>query len=1096
MVSYPKANILLVDDAPGTLLALGELLEGADRAVMVAKSGEEALRLVLKHDFALILLDVNMPGMNGFETASLIRRRRRSQHTPIIFLTGEHEDTKSMFRGYEVGAVDYILKPVEPTVLTSKVAVFIDLHNKNVELAAQILQRKNAERELARANEDLETKIKERTASLIESNEQLQKEIELREKIEESLRMKEAEARRLSLVASNTENAVIIKDAYERIEWVNDSFTRIYGYVLDDIKGRKLQDFLSGPEAEQVRVSDAQLAKDGAGYKYEVIRYNRSGTQYWLAIECRPIFDGEGELTGYIEIESDITEQKLSEQSLREGEARKTAILESALDCIVTLDHDCNVLEFNPAAEMVFGYSRDQVIGRRFIDLILPPEAGVIELDAVRNMLLQGQSSTLGRRLEFVAMRADGTQFPAELTISVASLGDKPFFTAYLRDITDRKRAEEDIHKAKLAAESANLAKSEFLANMSHEIRTPMNAIIGMTELALETGLTAEQREYLSVVKASSELLLTIINDILDFSKIEAGRLDVEAIPFSLREILGDTMKTLALQAHEKGLELAYEIAPETPDRVTGDPVRLRQIVINLVGNAVKFTERGEVVLRVTPESTIGDEVACHFTISDTGVGIPEDKQATIFAPFLQADTSTTRIYGGTGLGLTISARLVEMMNGRIWVESEPGKGSTFHFTIRFAAQPAMQSVPAADFKGMPVLVIEDHPVSRRILVDTLNQWHVNVEEAASGPSALEVLERARDARRPFRLVLLDGTLPGIESHAIAEHIRRDPGLAGGPVVMLNSTVRRDENGNCRDTAAFPCLTKPVKQAELLEAINSVFESPAPADSNVVTAAPAALRKIKQSLDILLIEDNPVNQKLAQHVLEKSGHKVVVADNGATALEILDRKSFDAVLMDVQMPRMDGIETTAAIRNKEKVTGGHIPIIALTAHAMTGDRERCLQAGMDGYVIKPIRPASLVEVIERLRVTPAAIPAAPVHSSASVLDRAMLLERLDGDMDLLNEIASLCVRDCGKLMAATQDAMVRRDSPRLTYLLHTLSGMFRNLSANSALEIVARLQALDLDKEAAKADATYAMLEHEVRSLETELVSFTEQAAA
>ena len=291
----------------------------------------------LKHDFAIILLDVGMPGMDGFETASLIRRRRRSQHTPIIFLTGQHEDTRSMFRGYEVGAVDYILKPVEPTVLISKVSVFVDLHHKNVELAAQIQQRKNAERGLAKANEDLETKIRERTASLIEANEQLQKEIELRERVEESLRTKEAEARRLSLVASNTENAVIIKDACERIEWVNESFTRIYGYTLDEVKGRKLNEFLSGPEAEQVPVSDARLAKDGAGYKFEVIRYSRSGEQYWLAIECRPIFDGSSELTGYIEIQSDITEQKLSEQSLREGEARKTAILESAHDCIITL---------------------------------------------------------------------------------------------------------------------------------------------------------------------------------------------------------------------------------------------------------------------------------------------------------------------------------------------------------------------------------------------------------------------------------------------------------------------------------------------------------------------------------------------------------------------------------------------------------------------------------------------------------------------------------------------------------------------------------------------------------------------------------------
>jgi PAS domain S-box-containing protein len=1096
MLGHPKANILLVDDAPGTLLALKELLEGPDCAVMTVESGDEALRMVLNNDFAIILLDVSMPGMNGFETASLIRKRRRSQHTPIIFLTGENEDTKSMFRGYEVGAVDYIVKPVEPAVLVSKVAIFVDLYNKNFELAAQIEQRKKAERALAKANEDLETKIRERTASLIETNEQLQKEIELRERVEESLRTKEAETRRLSLVASNTENAVIIKDAYERIEWVNDSFTRIYGYTLDEVKGRKVNEFLSSPEDEQARTPGAQLAKDGAGYKIEVIRYNRSGTQHWLAVEGRPIFDEKGELTGYIEIESDVTEQKMSEESLREGEARKTAILESALDCIITLDHDHNVIEFNPAAEKVFGYTHDQVIGKRFADLILPPELGVCEPDAARS-LLEGQSKALGRRVEFIAMRADGTLFPAELTISMVNLSGKPFFTAYLRDITERKRADEDIHKAKQAAEAANLAKSEFLANMSHEIRTPMNAIIGMTELTLQTSMTPEQREYMSVVKASSELLLTIINDILDFSKIEAGRLNVETIPFSLRENIGDTMKTLALQAHEKGLELAYEIAPETPDELTGDPVRLRQIVINLVGNAIKFTERGEVVLRVALESQAGDEVTCRFSVSDTGVGIPEDKQATIFAPFLQADTSTTRIYGGTGLGLTISARLVGMMHGRIWVESQPGKGSTFHFTTRFGLQSAGQPVPAAaDFKGLPVLVVEDNPVSRRILVDTLSRWHVHVEEATNGRSALEVLQRAKGAHTPFRLVLLDGTLPGIDSHAIAEQIQRDPGLVDGSVVMLNSTVRRDENGSYRDSSVLPCLTKPVKQSELLEAINAAFEAPASTSGDIEPVVPASLRKIKQALDILLIEDNPVNQKLAQHVLEKNGHSVVVADNGATALEILERRDFDAVLMDVQMPRMDGIETTMAIRNKEKETGGHIPIIALTAHAMTGDRERCLQAGMDGYLIKPIRPGSLLEVVERLRAMPARSPATTPQPAIAVLDRTTLLERVDGDMDLLNEVAALFVRDCGKLMAGSRDAIARRDVRRLAYLMHTLGGMFRNLSANSALEIVARMQAIDLDKDKAKAEAMYAILEQEVRSLKSELMSFTDQAAA
>jgi PAS domain S-box-containing protein len=1097
MLGSSKANILLVDDSRNSLLALQELLAGPDRTVMAAESGEEALRLALNNDFAIILLDIRMPGMDGFETATLIRKRRRSQHTPIIFLTGAYEDTRSMFRGYQVGAVDYMLKPVEPAVLASKVSVFVDLHHKSVELAEQILQRRNAERALARANEDLETRIRERTASLITANDLLQKEIERRKRVQENLLTKEAEARRLSLVASSTDNAVIIKDAYGRIEWVNDSFTRLYGYALDEVRSRKSKEFLSGPEVEQGDAADAQIAKDGGGYRVEVSRYSRSGEMIRLAVECRPIFDDNGELTGYVEIETDVTERKVSEQSLRESEARKTAILESALDCIVTMDHDCRVLEFNPAAESVFGYSRNQVVGKRLADLILPPELGADELDVAKNLLLQGQSRTLGRRVEFTAMRADGARFPVELTISVSSVGGKPFFTAYLRDITDRKLAEEDLYKAKQAAETANLAKSQFLANMSHEIRTPMNAVIGMTELALQTGLTPEQREYLGMVKVSSESLMTIINDILDFSKIEAGRLDVETIPFSLRENLGDTLKTLALQAHEKGLELACDIAPEIPDRLAGDPVRLRQIVINLVGNAIKFTEQGEVVLRVALESSAANEVICHFSVSDTGVGIAKDKQATIFAPFLQADTSTTRVYGGTGLGLTISARLVEMMHGRIWVESEPGQGSIFHFTVRFGVLATGQSTTEqVDFNGLPVLVVEDHPVSRRVLVETLNRWHVEVVEAASGKAALEMIERARSARKAFRLVLLDGSLPGIDSYAIAEQIRRNPGLEVGSVVMLNSTVRRDENGSYRDTGDFPCISKPVKQSELLEAINAACGIPPPAEDGIRPQMTASLKKIKLTLDILLVEDNAVNQKLVQRILEKEGHGVAVADSGTAALELFDsRRAFDLILMDVHIPRMDGIETTIAIRDREKESGGHIPIIALTAHAMAGDRERCLQAGMDGYLIKPIRPALLLEMIERLRIAPAQRGGA-AQPARAVLDRAALLDRVDGDMELLKEMASLCARDCGELLAGARDAIARGDASRLGYTLHTMRGIFRNLSANAALEVLESLQAVELGGEPARAEAACALLEKQVSLLDTELASLTREAAA
>ncbi len=658
---------------------------------------------------------------------------------------------------------------------------------------------------------------------------------------------------------------------------------------------------------------------------------------------------------------------QLSQKQTQHAEKRYRAFMNNIPAIALIKDSQGHILYVNEPMARTYNIKLDALQGKVLADWI-PPEIA-------REIRLHDQEVlSTNRVLQFeeAIPTPDGIvhdwltfRFPLE------GPGGERLVGTVAIDITERKRAEAALQAAKEMAETANRTKSEFLANMIHEIRTPLNGVVGMTDLALETDLTSEQREYLDTVKMSADSLLTVINDILDFSKIEAGKIDLEMMDFNVRDHLEATLKTLAFRSDEKGLELLCEVAPEVPEMARGDSNRLRQIVVNLVGNAIKFTDEGEVALKVRVAAQKGADRILQLTVSDTGVGIPPEKQKLIFEPFSQADTSTTRKYGGTGLGLTISTRLVEMMGGRMWVESEEGRGSQFHFTVRLGASDATVEVgtiaPVELLRGVKVLVADDNRTNRRILEGMLKRWEMDSTSVDEGEKALVALASAFDAGQPFGLILTDMHMPKMDGFGLIERIRQRPELSTAIIMMLTSARHRGDAARCQELGVSAYLLKPIRQSELREAIARALgardqKGPIPLITRYSLGDAVDPMTVMR---VLVAEDNAVNQRLATRLLEKRGHRVTVAANGREAVDALAKQNFDLVLMDVQMPEMDGIEATAVIREQEKQNGAHLPIIALTAHAMKGDRERCLAAGMDGYLSKPIRSQQLDEILER-----------------------------------------------------------------------------------------------------------------------------------
>jgi len=941
------------------------------------------------------------------------------------------------------------------------------------------------DQELREGRDLLEARVGERTMAL---------EQEIAERQRAQLLLKESDE--LFRALNEAAPVGIVAETDDRIILSNPAFRKMFGYTEEELAGKSLNELLLTPAMRETGVSMDKLISAGRVVHRTLKRKRKDGKE--IDVEgFGALLQLGGGRKGYLAIYVDISKRVEAERSIRESEELFRLLSSAAPIGIFRADREGRWVFVNQRWSEMTGRAAESALGYGWLEAVHPEERKQIERlwksAAEMGIELQDETRLLtpDGNTNWVYWGSRALHGPD---------GSLVGFVGVIEDITKRRLAEQRLLEAKQAAELANEAKSQFLANMSHEIRTPMNGILGMTELTLETPLNPQQHEYLDMVKGCAESLLEIIEDVLDFSKIETGKAELESVPFAVLDCVENALQPVTMRAQQKGVELGWRVSGDLPELVQGDPTRLRQILINLLGNAVKFTEEGEVSLGIECLNCREETAEIRFEVRDTGVGIPPESQSKIFEAFQQSDASVTRQFGGTGLGLSISAKLVRMMGGEIEVESTEGKGSRFFFTIKLktAAEGERGNSEQGKLPRVKILVVEERKEDQDLLIWLMTRWGLDVEVAGSAEEARGLLASQREKNQNYRAVLLNQNLRGADGYEVAREIRVYAPREATAILMMSSAPAMLEDPRAAGCGILRQLGKPLRRRVLWESLRAAL----------IPGEPETRRSNEQQMDaagrhcqILLVEDNVVNQKLAVRLLEKMGHQVELVSNGAEACEALRAARFDLVLMDLQMPLMGGLEATRKIRESEEQSGRHVPILALTAHAAAQDEQRCLEAGMDGYVTKPIRREVLRKEIDRVTAQSATAEAdgeSPIPSACSETEWNVkeLLERLEGDKDFFRELLQIFRDDSQANLLKAREALARKDLAELSRAGHTLKGMLRNLSMNVAAETAAALETAARLGAQGEAEALLEQLEHSLAEIMPEVETHLAEVGA